>query len=68
MVTNGDVLNLKRLNKIFKSGLNKLISVYDGYEDTVKFQKLCEEAGLSENQFLLDIDIYRQRMILYYFK
>lgn len=54
MVTNGDVLNLKRLNKIFNSGLNKLlISVYDGYEDTVKFQKLCEEAGLSENQFFI---------------
>ena len=64
MVTN-ECVKFKKIDKIFNSGLNKLlISVYDGYEDTVKFQELCEEAGLSEHQFLLDIGIYRQGMIL----
>ena len=54
MVTNGDVLNLKRLKKIFESGLNKLlISVYDSYEDTVKFQKLCEQAKLMDDQYFI---------------
>ena len=32
MVTNGDPLNLKRLEKLFQSGLNRiLISAYDGF-------------------------------------
>ena len=39
MVTNGDVLNLNRLKRLFQSGLNKiLISVYDGKEDAEKFE------------------------------
>jgi len=54
MVTNGDVLNLNRLKKLFKNGLSKLlISVYDGREDAEKFEKLCEQAGLNNNQYFV---------------
>ena len=54
MVTNGDPLNLKRLKKIFSSGLNKvLISVYDTEEDAIKFEKMCIEAGLKKHQFIV---------------
>lgn len=54
IVTNGDVLNLNRLKKLFESGLNKLlISVYDGPEDVIKFQKLCEKAFLREDQYFI---------------
>ena len=54
MVTNGDPLNLNRLNKIFLSGLNKiLISVYDGKEDARKFEELCKSANLQESQYII---------------
>ena len=54
MVTNGDPLNLNRLNKIFLSGLNKiLISVYDGREDARKFEELCKSANLKESQYII---------------
>ncbi len=54
MVTNGDPLNLSRLKKLFLSGLNKiLISVYDGKEDAIKFESLCNEAKLSHDQFII---------------
>ena len=47
MVTNGDPLNLKRLNKLFESGLNKvLISAYDGKEEATKLENLCKSANL----------------------
>ena len=52
MVTNGDPLNLNRLNKIFLSGLNKiLISVYDGKEDARKFEsyvslQICKKVNI----------------------
>ena len=53
MVTNGDPLNLNRLNKIFLSGLNKiLISVYDG-KDARKFEELCKSANLQESQYII---------------
>ena len=54
MVTNGDPLNLKRLNKLFKNGLNKiLISAYDGKEDAQKLENLCITANLSNNQYIV---------------
>jgi len=54
MVTNGDVLNLGRLKKLFKAGLNKLlISVYDGPEDVIKFEKLCNQANLTKDQYFI---------------
>ena len=54
LITNGDVLNLKRLIKLFNSGLSTiLISVYDGPEDEEKFKKLVLEAGLNEKQYVI---------------
>ena len=54
MVTNGDVLNIKRLKKLFLSGLDTiLISVYDGKKEADDFQKMCEIANLKENQFVI---------------
>ena len=51
IITNGDVLNLERLKKLFKSGLSTLlISVYDGPEEEKKFYKLCEDANLKKNR------------------
>ena len=54
MVTNGDPLNLKRLNKLFENGLNKiLISSYDGKEETEKLEDLCIQANLNEKQYMV---------------
>jgi len=54
MVTNGDLLNLKRLKKLFEAGLSTiLISVYDGPEDMVKFEKMCISAGLDKKQYVI---------------
>lgn len=54
IVTNGDVLNLNRLKKLFLSGLNKLlISVYDGPEDAKKFEDLCKKADLRNEQYFI---------------
>ena len=54
MVTNGDVLDLKRLRKLFSNGLNKiLISAYDGKLEADNLYNLCKEAGLSHEQFIV---------------
>ena len=54
MVTNGDVLDVKRLKKLFISGLDTvLISVYDGPEDVKKFEKMCREADLRKDQYVI---------------
>ena len=54
LVTNGDPLNKKRILRLFSSGLNKiLISAYDNKETADKLEKLCIEAGLNSNQFLV---------------
>ena len=54
MVTNGDVLNVKRLKKLFESGLNKLfISVYDGPEDIKKFNDIRLSANLSHEKVVI---------------
>ena len=54
MVTNGDVLNLNRLKKLFESGLNKiLISAYDGKLEAEKLEELCLKANLSSNQYIV---------------
>jgi radical SAM protein with 4Fe4S-binding SPASM domain len=54
MVTNGDPLNLKRLKKLFESGLNKiLISAYDGKKESDKLEDLCIQANLSEKQYIV---------------
>ena len=54
MVTNGDPLNLERLNKLFQNGLNKiLISAYDSKEDAEKFEDLCVKAELSKEEYIV---------------
>ena len=54
MVTNGDPLNLKRLKKLFISGLNKiLISAYDGKEESDELEDLCIQANLTEKQYIV---------------
>ena len=54
MVTNGDPLNLKRLNKLFDNGLNRLlISAYDGKEDAQKLEDLCASANLKKEQYMV---------------
>ena len=54
LVTNGDPLNLNRLNKLFRSGLNKvLISAYDGKDEANKLEQLCVSAGLEQHQYIV---------------
>ena len=54
IITNGDVLNLSRIKKLFSSGLSTLlVSVYDGPEDEKKFYELCLEAGLRKDQYVI---------------
>ncbi len=54
MVTNGDVLNEQRLNRLFENGLETiLISVYDGEDDANRLEALCRDTGLAENQFVI---------------
>ena len=54
LITNGDVLNEKRLIKLFQAGLSTLlISVYDGPEDMVKFEKMCKNVKLDKAQYVI---------------
>jgi radical SAM protein with 4Fe4S-binding SPASM domain len=54
LITNGDVLNLRRIKKLFDAGLSTLlVSVYDGKKEEEKFYKLCEEAKLNNNQYVI---------------
>lgn len=54
MVTNGDVINIDRMKRLFESGLSTLlISVYDSFKDAERFEKMCLNAGLKENQFVI---------------
>jgi radical SAM protein with 4Fe4S-binding SPASM domain len=54
IVTNGDVLNRIRLKKLFKAGLSTLlISIYDGPEDAIRFEKMCLEENLKPSQYVI---------------
>ena len=54
IITNGDVLNKKRLLKLYESGLTcLLVSVYDGKEAEEKLLKLMKDAGLKDHQYKL---------------
>ena len=54
MVTNGDVLNVDRLKRLFDSGLSTLlISVYDSLEDADRFEAMCFEGGLHQDQYVI---------------
>ena len=54
IVSNGDVLNKKRLNNLFKNGLDTIsISMYDGPHQVEHFSKIKTELGLREDQIIL---------------
>jgi radical SAM protein with 4Fe4S-binding SPASM domain len=54
LVTNGDPLNLERLQKLFRCGLNKiLISAYDNKENADALEDLCKKANLSKEQYIV---------------
>ena len=54
MVTNGDALNPKRIEKLFNSGLSTLlISSYDGPEESKDFLDMCNSVGLTSDQFVI---------------
>ena len=54
IITNGDVLNAKRLKKLYDSGLDRLqVSVYDGEEQHLKFVKLGKELNLKNDKYVL---------------
>ena len=55
IITNGDVLDVERIKKLFEAGLSTLlISVYDGPEEERNFYKLCkEDAKLKEGQYVI---------------
>ena len=54
IITNGDVLNKDRLRKLFDAGLSTLlISVYDGPDEEKEFYKLCKDAGLRDDQYVI---------------
>ena len=54
LITNGDVLNEKRLIRLFDAGLTTLlISVYDGKDDEDRFYKMCQDAGLVKEQYVI---------------
>ena len=58
IVTNGDPLNVIRLEKLFKSGLDKiLISAYDGKDDVIKFQNMIDQCKLNNDQYIIFLDI-----------
>jgi len=52
MVTNGDVLNIERIKKLFKSGLSTLlISIYDGKQEADEMEQLMKKSGANEDQY-----------------
>ncbi len=52
MVTNGDVLNIERIKKLFKSGLSTLlISIYDGKREADGMEQLMKKSGANEDQY-----------------
>ena len=54
MVSNGDVLNEKRLIKLYKSGLDRLqISVYDGIKEFNEFKELGKKLKLTDSKYIL---------------
>ena len=54
MISNGDVLNEKRLKKLYDSGLDRLqISLYDGEEQHSKFIDLGKKLKLTNKKYVL---------------
>jgi radical SAM protein with 4Fe4S-binding SPASM domain len=54
LYTNGDLLNVEKLIKLFNSGLTSIhISLYDGPEQMERFLTICDKIGLKAEQFVL---------------
>ncbi|MCF5839375.1 radical SAM/SPASM domain-containing protein [Aeromonas veronii] len=54
MVTNGDFLKPEKIKRLYEAGLNYfVVSMYDGPEQTEKFKKMFNDAGLNENSYIL---------------
>jgi radical SAM protein with 4Fe4S-binding SPASM domain len=54
LVTNGDKVTSKLARELFNNGLDlMIISMYDGPEQIEKFTKIFEEAGISDQQYIL---------------
>ena len=54
MISNGDVLNEKRLKKLYDSGLDRLqISLYDGEDQHRKYIKLGKKLNLKNDKYVL---------------
>ncbi len=54
IITNGDAATVKRLRRLFASGLDTLlVSMYDGPEQIEKFTKLGQDAQLNNEQLVL---------------
>lgn len=54
MVTNGDVLDVHRLIRLFGAGLSTiLISVYDSAEDADRLSNMCRVANLKPDQYVI---------------
>ena len=54
MISNGDVLNEKRLKKLYDSGLDRLqISLYDGEDQHFKFTELGKKMNLTNEKYVL---------------
>ena len=54
IITNGDVLNIKRLKKLFESGLDRMqVSLYDGEEQHLRFIELGKKLDLNNDQYVL---------------
>ena len=54
IITNGDVLNLKRLKKLYDSGLDRMqVSLYDGEEQHKSFIKLGKKLNLTSEKYVL---------------
>jgi radical SAM protein with 4Fe4S-binding SPASM domain len=50
--TNGDKLNKESVTKLFISGLDLLyINLYDGIDQTSKFEKIMLDAGIAKNKY-----------------
>jgi radical SAM protein with 4Fe4S-binding SPASM domain len=54
LVTNGDVLNNKRILKLYEAGLNMLlISVYDGPDEARNFESMMEGLKISKEKYVI---------------
>ena len=54
IVTNGDPLTVKNTKEMYDAGLSMfVISMYDGPEQIERFKKMFDEAGISEEHYML---------------